>query len=95
MYLNFHHIFFQVYLLQPIIVLMGESLRTQFNKNFNFFYVELPGGTILSHVVEENERFPAQFGREVIYLDIVRSSIHVRKKKREKSRQKIRRGDKC
>ncbi|XP_031261073.1 zinc finger CCCH domain-containing protein 64 [Pistacia vera] len=43
-----------------------KSLRTQFDRNSSFFYVELPGGTILSHIVEENERFPAQFGREVL-----------------------------
>jgi len=43
-------------------------LRTQFDKDFSFFYVELPDGTIFSHLVEENERFPAQFGREVSYL---------------------------
>lgn len=43
-----------------------RSLRAQFDRNCSFFYVELPGGTILSHVVEENERFPAQFGREVL-----------------------------
>lgn len=42
-----------------------KLLRTQFNKDFSCFYVELPNGTILSHLVEENERFPAQFGREV------------------------------
>ncbi|KAJ0090082.1 hypothetical protein Patl1_13476 [Pistacia atlantica] len=43
-----------------------KSLRTQFDRNSSFFYVELPGGIILSHIVEENERFPAQFGREVL-----------------------------
>ncbi|XP_030489769.2 zinc finger CCCH domain-containing protein 64-like [Cannabis sativa] len=43
-----------------------NSLRTQFDKNLSFFYVELPDGTILSHVVGENEKFPAQFGREVL-----------------------------
>ncbi|KAM7259794.1 hypothetical protein ACFE04_015535 [Oxalis oulophora] len=43
-----------------------KSLRAQFDKNADFFYVELPGGTILSHSVEENERFPVQFGREVL-----------------------------
>ncbi|XP_059432587.1 zinc finger CCCH domain-containing protein 64 [Corylus avellana] len=43
-----------------------KLLRTQFNREFNFFYVELPNGTILSHLVEENESFPAQFGREVL-----------------------------
>lgn len=45
-----------------------KLLRRQFNKDFSFFYVELPNGSILSHVVEENERFPAQFGREVRLL---------------------------
>jgi hypothetical protein len=30
------------------------------------FYVELPDGTVLSHTLEENEVFPAQFGREVL-----------------------------
>lgn len=44
----------------------GRSiLRKQFNRNCSLFYVELPGGTILSHAVEEGEKFPAQFGREV------------------------------
>ncbi|PON48721.1 Cwf19-like protein [Trema orientale] len=41
-------------------------LRTQFDGNLSFFYVELPDGTTLAHVVEETERFPAQFGREVL-----------------------------
>uniref|UniRef100_A0A2P2JC73 Uncharacterized protein MANES_03G034200 n=2 Tax=Rhizophora mucronata TaxID=61149 RepID=A0A2P2JC73_RHIMU len=41
-------------------------LRTQFDRDHGFFYVELPGGTILSCLVEENERFPIQFGREVL-----------------------------
>ncbi|XVE97983.1 hypothetical protein REPUB_Repub03eG0066000 [Reevesia pubescens] len=41
-------------------------LRTQFDKNFSCFYVELPEGSALSHLVEENEKFPAQFGREVL-----------------------------
>ncbi|KAG6769985.1 hypothetical protein POTOM_025652 [Populus tomentosa] len=43
-----------------------EWLRTQFDRNYSFFYVELTEGTILSHSVEENENFPAQFGREVL-----------------------------
>ncbi|KAL5835762.1 hypothetical protein ACOSQ3_015312 [Xanthoceras sorbifolium] len=43
-----------------------KSLKAEFDRNFNFFYVELPGGIILSHRVEENETFPAQFGREVL-----------------------------
>lgn len=42
-----------------------EWLRMQFDRNYSFFYVELTEGTILSHSVEENENFPAQFGREV------------------------------
>ncbi|CAN1799228.1 Zinc finger CCCH domain-containing protein 64 [Linum perenne] len=41
-------------------------LRTQFDENSSFFYAEVPDGTILTHSVEENENFPAQFGREVL-----------------------------
>lgn len=43
-------------------------LRTQFDRKCSLFYVELPGGTILSHAIEESEKFPAQFGREVRLL---------------------------
>ncbi|XP_009793980.1 zinc finger CCCH domain-containing protein 64 [Nicotiana sylvestris] len=43
-----------------------QALRTQFDRSCSLFYVEVPGGGILSHVVEENEKFPAQFGREVL-----------------------------
>ncbi|XP_024967831.1 zinc finger CCCH domain-containing protein 64 isoform X2 [Cynara cardunculus var. scolymus] len=43
-----------------------KLLRTQFDGKCSLFYVELPGGTILSHAVEENEKFPVQFGREVL-----------------------------
>lgn len=43
-----------------------SSLRRQFDNNFSLFYVESPDGTILSHPVEENEKFPVQFGREVM-----------------------------
>ncbi|KAI3845553.1 hypothetical protein MKX03_019702, partial [Papaver bracteatum] len=43
-----------------------KSLREQVDRKSSFFYVELPDGTILSHPVEDNEKFPAQFGREVI-----------------------------
>ncbi|GAV77689.1 CwfJ_C_2 domain-containing protein/CwfJ_C_1 domain-containing protein [Cephalotus follicularis] len=43
-----------------------KSLRSNFDRNSSIFYVELPGGMILSHLVEENVRFPAQFGREVL-----------------------------
>ncbi|KAJ9688137.1 hypothetical protein PVL29_014063 [Vitis rotundifolia] len=43
-----------------------KSLRAQFDDKFSFFYVELPDGTILSHAIEDNEKFPVQFGREVL-----------------------------
>ncbi|KAL3829987.1 hypothetical protein ACJIZ3_018789 [Penstemon smallii] len=42
--------------------LLGRHL----DGNQSLFYVEIPGGTILSHIVEDNEIFPAQFGREVL-----------------------------
>lgn len=42
-----------------------KSLGMHLNRNQSLFYVEVPGGTILSHAVEENENFPFQFGREV------------------------------
>ena len=44
-----------------------KSLRAQFDDKISFFYVELPDGTILSHAIEDNEKFPVQFGREVRY----------------------------
>eukprot|EP00262_Sarcandra_glabra_P004851 TRINITY_DN16090_c0_g1_i1.p1 TRINITY_DN16090_c0_g1~~TRINITY_DN16090_c0_g1_i1.p1 ORF type:complete len:435 (-),score=66.37 TRINITY_DN16090_c0_g1_i1:58-1362(-) len=43
-----------------------KLLRTQLDKTIGFFYVELPEGTILSHSVEDKEKFPVQFGREVL-----------------------------
>ncbi|KAK1408548.1 hypothetical protein QVD17_40416 [Tagetes erecta] len=43
-----------------------KLLRAQFDGKSSLFYVELPGGTILSRAVEENEKFPMQFGREVL-----------------------------
>ncbi|PWA76004.1 cwfJ-like family protein / zinc finger (CCCH-type) family protein [Artemisia annua] len=43
-----------------------KLLRAQYDGKYSLFYVELPGGTILSHPVEENEKFPVQFGREVL-----------------------------
>ncbi|KAK4727680.1 hypothetical protein R3W88_032597 [Solanum pinnatisectum] len=43
-----------------------QALRTQFDRSCSLFYVEVPGGDIFSHVIEENEKFPAQFGREVL-----------------------------
>ncbi|XP_047311841.1 zinc finger CCCH domain-containing protein 64 [Impatiens glandulifera] len=41
-------------------------LQKQFDRNSSLFYVQLPGDTIIYHPVEENEKFPAQFGREVL-----------------------------
>ncbi|GFY98454.1 CwfJ-like family protein [Actinidia rufa] len=43
-----------------------KSLQMKFDRKCSLFYVELPGDTILYHSVEENETFPAQFGREVL-----------------------------
>lgn len=40
-------------------------LRMQYNTSDSLFYVELPGGAMLYHEIQENERFPIQFGREV------------------------------
>ncbi|KAJ9167959.1 hypothetical protein P3X46_019546 [Hevea brasiliensis] len=52
--------------LQSIIILGRKWLRTQFDRNYNFFCVELPDGNKLSYLVEENMRFPVQFGRAVL-----------------------------
>ncbi|XP_071698443.1 zinc finger CCCH domain-containing protein 64 [Rutidosis leptorrhynchoides] len=41
-------------------------LRSQFDPKSSLFYVQLPGDIILSHAVGENEKFPVQFGREVL-----------------------------
>ncbi|KAL7189266.1 hypothetical protein ACSBR1_039003 [Camellia fascicularis] len=43
-----------------------KLLQMQFDRKCSLFYVELPGGTILYHSVEENEKFAVQFGREVL-----------------------------
>ncbi|XP_052199797.1 zinc finger CCCH domain-containing protein 64 isoform X2 [Diospyros lotus] len=43
-----------------------KLLQMQFDRKCSLFYVELPGDKILYHPVEENEKFPAQFGREVM-----------------------------
>ncbi|CAK9140534.1 unnamed protein product [Ilex paraguariensis] len=43
-----------------------KLLRMQFDRNCSLFYVELPGGAILAHAAEDNEKFPTQFGREVL-----------------------------
>ncbi|KAK6923441.1 Cwf19-like, C-terminal domain-1 [Dillenia turbinata] len=37
-------------------------LKSQFDKEHSFFYVELPDCTMLSDCMEENENFPVQFG---------------------------------
>lgn len=42
-----------------------QFLRTEFDGNSSLFYAEIPGSTILLHQIEDNEKFPAQFGREV------------------------------
>ncbi|XP_061361526.1 zinc finger CCCH domain-containing protein 64 isoform X2 [Gastrolobium bilobum] len=44
-----------------------KFLKTQIDGNSSLFYAEVPGDTILLHHVEEKERFPAQFGREVAF----------------------------
>nr|GMC65427.1 zinc finger CCCH domain-containing protein 64 isoform X1 [Ipomoea batatas] len=55
-----------------------QLLRTQFDNSCSQFYVELPGGVILSHSVEENENFPAQFGREhVLHYYVMYSFINL------------------
>ncbi|XP_077210605.1 cwfJ-like family protein / zinc finger (CCCH-type) family protein isoform X1 [Tasmannia lanceolata] len=41
-------------------------LRSKFDEKSSFFYAELPEGTILSYSVEDKEKFPVQFGREVL-----------------------------
>ncbi|KAK8970995.1 Zinc finger CCCH domain-containing protein 59 [Platanthera guangdongensis] len=42
------------------------SLRSKFDGKSNLFYVELPDGHILSHYADDKEKFPVQFGREVL-----------------------------
>ncbi|KAH7686484.1 CCCH zinc finger domain-containing protein [Dioscorea alata] len=43
-----------------------KLLRSQFEGKSSVFYVELPDGTILWHSVDEKDKFPVQFGREVL-----------------------------
>ncbi|KAK1306997.1 Zinc finger CCCH domain-containing protein 59 [Acorus calamus] len=43
-----------------------KSMIAQFDGTSNLFYVELPERTILCHSVSDNEKFPGQFGREVL-----------------------------
>ncbi|KAL5201133.1 hypothetical protein ABZP36_035487 [Zizania latifolia] len=43
-----------------------ELLRSQYDRKSSLFYVELPEGSVLLHLVDSNEKFPAQFGREVL-----------------------------
>jgi hypothetical protein len=38
---------------------------SQSESKSSLFYVELPEGKILLHTFDSNEKFPAQFGREV------------------------------
>lgn len=42
-------------------------LRSQFDGKSNLFYVQLPEGTTLSYAVDDKEKFPVQFGREVCH----------------------------
>lgn len=44
-----------------------ELLKAKFDGKSGFFYVELPDGTIMGHTIDENENFPVQFGREVLF----------------------------
>ncbi|QCD80291.1 hypothetical protein DEO72_LG2g612 [Vigna unguiculata] len=43
-----------------------KFLKTQIDGGSSLFYAQVPGGKILLHHVEKNEKFPAQFGREVM-----------------------------
>jgi len=43
-----------------------ELLRSQYDSILGLFYVELPDGTLLLHMLGSGEKFPAQFGREVL-----------------------------
>jgi hypothetical protein len=43
-----------------------ELLRSECDSKSSLFYVELPEGSVLLHLVDSNEKFPAQFGREVL-----------------------------
>uniref|UniRef100_A0A0D9XCZ1 C3H1-type domain-containing protein n=1 Tax=Leersia perrieri TaxID=77586 RepID=A0A0D9XCZ1_9ORYZ len=43
-----------------------ELLRSEYDSKSSLFYVELPEGSVLSHLIDSNEKFPAQFGREVL-----------------------------
>jgi hypothetical protein len=42
-----------------------EDLEKHLQGGRNYFYVELPEGTILAHVLDAKESLPMQFGREV------------------------------
>jgi len=44
-----------------------KFLKTQIDGGSSLFYAQVPGGKILLHHVEKNEKFPAQFGREVAF----------------------------
>lgn len=43
-----------------------KTLRSLFDGKSNLFYVELPDGNILSYSVDDKEKLPVQFGREVL-----------------------------
>lgn len=46
--------------------LARESMISQSESKSSLFYVELPEGRILLHMIDSSEKFPAQFGREVL-----------------------------
>lgn len=48
-----------------------KLLRSQFDGKSSLFYVELPEGKILLHRVDDNEKFPVQFGREVCWTNFI------------------------
>ncbi|KAJ3683350.1 hypothetical protein LUZ60_013577 [Juncus effusus] len=43
-----------------------NNLRSKFDGKASIFYVQLPGNKIMVHTIDENEKFPVQFGREVL-----------------------------
>lgn len=42
-----------------------EALQNHLKGDKNYFFVELPEGTVMVHVLDSGESIPIQFGREV------------------------------
>lgn len=42
-----------------------EALRSHLKGGENYFFVELPEGTVIVHIIDPGENMPLQFGREV------------------------------